>query len=230
MHNENCSICHGTGLISYDVPVDDPRFGKLYPCPEIPRIDLPAFSVTGLVPGDLERSWDYIYPAGNIMEAVQKVRATLDRGYGWVYIYGRYGIAKTTLLKIATAEWFNRHGSGCRYVNMADMMDDLRSSYDEEKGQTEIVNRMDKWEAYHLLALDEMDKGNITPFVEERRFAILNKRYERALYKDSITLMASNSPPETLGSYLFSRIRDNRFEIVQLNGDDVRASLDWTDI
>ena len=27
------SICSGLGVISYDVPVDDPNFGKLFRCP-----------------------------------------------------------------------------------------------------------------------------------------------------------------------------------------------------
>lgn len=229
-HPTDCKTCMGSGLIRYNVPMDDPRFGKLYPCPEIPRVDLPAFSESGLIPADLEKSWDFIFDTGNIHDAIEKIQSVLEAGYGWVYIHGRYGIAKTTLLKIAVADWFKRHGGGCKYVNMADMIDDLRASYDEEKSQGEIVRRMEKWTGVHLLALDEMDKGTVTQFVEERRFTILNKRYEKALYKQSITLMVSNSPPENLGQYLYSRIRDNRFHIVHLNGEDVRSGLDWTDI
>lgn len=30
---EVCAVCNGTGLINYNVRWDDPRFGKLYPCP-----------------------------------------------------------------------------------------------------------------------------------------------------------------------------------------------------
>lgn len=29
----DCGICHDKGLIKYDVETDDPRFGKIYPCP-----------------------------------------------------------------------------------------------------------------------------------------------------------------------------------------------------
>ena len=230
IHDKDCPICGGLTWIRFNVEKGDPRFGKAFPCPKIPRTALPEFAQSGLLPDDLERTWDFIIDTGNIMSAVNAIKEVLNRGYGWVYIHGEYGVAKTTLLKIAIAEWFNRHGSGCRYVNMADLIDDLRSSYDEERSQSEIVKRMNKWSDVHLLAIDEMDKGSLTEFVKERRFAILNKRYEKAVYKQSITLMVSNSPPEELGSYLFSRIRDNRFDVVHLNGEDARAAQDWTDI
>jgi hypothetical protein len=29
-----CPACEGKGVVSYDVPIDDPRFGKLFRCPE----------------------------------------------------------------------------------------------------------------------------------------------------------------------------------------------------
>jgi hypothetical protein len=28
-----CPVCGGYGVVSYDVPLEDPRFGKAYPCP-----------------------------------------------------------------------------------------------------------------------------------------------------------------------------------------------------
>ncbi len=28
----NCPHCHGIGYVRYDVPVGDPRFGRLEPC------------------------------------------------------------------------------------------------------------------------------------------------------------------------------------------------------
>lgn len=226
----DCEVCSGTGWIYYDVPMNDPRFGKIYPCACVGRDTLPAFKESGLRKEDLDRKWGDLYDLGNTMEAVDVVKNVLEKGYGWVYIWGEYGLAKTVILKTAIAQWFNDHGMGCAYVNMSQLMDHVRASYDQDQSQQEVINRLSYWGRLHLLAIDEMDKVKKTEFVKDKQFTILNERYERAIYKKSITLMASNSPPSHLGGYIHSRIRDNRFEIVELDGADARTGMDWTDI
>ena len=31
---DTCPVCDGFGAITYDVPLEDPRFGKSFPCPK----------------------------------------------------------------------------------------------------------------------------------------------------------------------------------------------------
>jgi len=63
--------------------------------------------------------------------------------------------------------------------------------------------------------------------MEETKFTILNRRYEMSVYKQAVTIMASNSPPGDLGSYLSSRIQDSRHAVINLSVPDLRPAQQW---
>lgn len=54
---------------------------------------------------------------------------------------------------------------------------------------------------------------------------MLDRRYESALNKKTITIMAANTDPKSLDGYLFDRIRDKRFVIVKLTGTSARPII-----
>jgi len=223
----DCKICGGSGQVRYDHPVHHPEFGKLSPCPEIPREKLPAFDQTGLEKADYDLGWSKVLDLGNTVEGVNAVKEVLDRGYGWVFLTGSHGLAKTLILKVASAVMFRRVGSGVVYSNLAGVVDDLRAQYDDDKGQTAFAERMRYWQEIPFLALDELDKGGQTPFVTDRRFDLLNARCDLATYKKGITLMAANQSADWFGPYIMDRLRDGRFKTVELKGPSARPSMDW---
>ncbi len=109
--------------------------------------------------------------------------------------------------------------------------DDIRLAFDErENKQTELVRRMQWWISRDVLALDEIDKTNSTDWAKERMFQLIDVRYQRAIRREAITIIAANyESPDEISAYLRSRIEDNRFVenglVVYLNGPDGRKAV-----
>ncbi len=159
-------------------------------------------------------------------QAARAVIDTLSRGSGWVYLWGPPGLGKTLVLKIAVAEMLRRHKAAA-YTRMAELIDHLRSAFDARDPSEEAQRRLDWWAGLPLLAIDEFDRVRNTEYSNERRFLLLDRRYEQALNGKSITIMAANADPATLEPYLYDRIRDGRFTVVKLEGDSARPGSEW---
>ncbi len=224
----DCPECAGTGWVRYDAPIGHELFGKVFPCPNA-ALDHPYYDRFGL--GARERlclTWESIWDSGNALAGVGAVRAALARGAGLVYLYGDNGKAKTLMLKAAVAETLRAKKGGASYVNMADLLDDLRACYDEPNPGKALSERVSYWASIPVLALDEFDFIRSTEFAAERQFILLDRRYEAAMQgENSVTLMASNGAPDQLPRRLYDRIRDGRNQIVHLEGESLRPGLSW---
>ncbi len=224
-----CPTCGGTGLVRHELELQHPEFGKLCPCPEIPKRKLPDFDKTGLDQMDYDLGWNKVFKLGDTSLGIDAVKEVLERGYGCVFLYGSHGLAKTLILKVATSVMFRRAGSGVAYRNMTGVLDDLRSQYDNDRGQQAFAERMRYWQEIPFLALDELDKCGSKDFAIEKRFELLDGRYNLAVYKKGITLIAANAKIETFGPYLADRFRDGRNIIVELGGPSARPSMSYLD-
>jgi len=220
-----CPVCGGLGLVRYDAPLDDFRFGRLFPCPNLPEERLHQEGRYGLF-WDEQRnlSWESVLPTNKVEPALEAVRRAVERGGGWVYLWGGYGTAKTLILKTAVAEAL-RADKEAVYARMVDLLDELRAAYDEDKASRALVERIHYYTALPLLALDEIDRVKETEWARERIFQIIDRRYTSAELGRGATLLASNSSPEALDGYLCSRVRDGRFEVVEMQGADLRPGL-----
>jgi len=224
MCQPDCYICAGLGWYRKDLPRDHPEFGKLFQCPNI-NVSKAMGDKSGLT--EAERLWDWkkVWDVGDAKKAQDAVVEVLKQGHGWVYIWGGYGVAKTLLLKVAVARWMKRGAKGA-YVRMASIIDNLREAYELENVSAEA--RLNFWSDIPLLCIDEFDRMRETPYAEERRFVLMDKRYEEATRMQSITIMASNVNPDGLGSgYLADRIEDGRFKVVYVGGASVRPQMLW---
>lgn len=221
----DCEICGGSGLVRYDVPTDDYRFGKLDACPNLPTKAIEGRYGLSIEEQDL--LWSAIaHTDRSVTQAVNIVGQVLDRGYGWVYLWGGYGTAKTMILKTAIAEVLRHERHGV-YVRMVDLLDDLRKAYDAEDSMTELVARVNYWTGIPYLAIDEIDRIKQTDWARERVFQIMDRRYSWAEVSRSATLIASNASPNELDPYLESRVRDGRFAVVQMTGPDYRPAMEY---
>src|SRR5215216_7180476 len=76
----DCSVCGGVGYIRYDVPFGDHRFGKLYPCPNIP----PESSLHhnhGLTASEIRSlDWSSLVGRENVQDGIAAVSRVLERG------------------------------------------------------------------------------------------------------------------------------------------------------
>lgn len=235
----DCPTCGGVGYVRFEVPIDHPKFGKLERCPtalsraiersvkagEIdPRLGLSSEEVRDL-------SWNMVRGGINQADhAGQVTQQAYKQGYGLVFLYGGYGQGKSLVLKIVTATALNE-GRRAAYANLAGVLDDIRSAYDErENKMTELVRRMEWWSSLDVLAIDELDKVGATDWAQERIFQLLDARYQRAVRQKALTVIAANYQKlDELSGYLRSRIEDNRFtaegSVVYLKGPDGRKSM-----
>ena len=234
-----CPECSGVGYVRSDVPVGHPKFGKVERCPNArlhthvkslqageidPRVGLTADELRDL-------NWDLVKKGVNQADqACEVTRRSYVSGYGVVFMYGGYGQGKSLVLKIAVATALNA-GKRAAYANLAGVLDDIRTAYDErENKMTELVRRMEWWTSLDVLAIDELDKVGQTEWARERIFQLLDARYQRAVRQEALTVIAANyQSTDEFSGYLKSRIEDNRFVangyVVHLKGTDGRKSM-----
>jgi hypothetical protein len=113
--------------------------------------------------------WNCVIPGiSDGHKAMQFVKPATERGYGMGIMLGKWGQAKTLLMKIAVAN-FIRQGKRAHYVKLTTMMDDIRTAYDErENKMTALVTKIREWQNLDLLCLDEIDKDTGTDWAETR--------------------------------------------------------------
>lgn len=223
----DCPICGGAGYISNGVAdIYSPEFGKTTLCPNADLFRLPGAAYYGLEPEQIKKlDWHKVKYIGAAHEAMKRVRETLDRGYGWVFLWGDVGNAKTLLLQVAVAESL-RARKTANYTRMEEIMDDLRGAYDTSNPSQESEKRLEHWCQVPILAIDEVSRINDTSFASSRKFLIFDRRYQDAIrQKPSVTLFASNEPPTRFEPYFRDRIEDGRFTIVRLTGPSARSGM-----
>lgn len=221
-----CDICGGGGWVRYDLPFGHPQFGKLQPCPNMDiDIDLPEKTrMCGI--SKAERLWDWSVirhlEGSNAVEVASLVSKVIDRGFGWFYLWGEYGTAKTLILQIATAISL-RNGKEASYIRMAEILKHLQGGFDAG----DYSSRLQHWETVPVLCIDEFERVNETGWADVERFVLMDNRYVNACRRESITIMAGNKNPSTFDGYLWDRIQDNRFVVMQMTGDSARPGMEW---
>lgn len=220
----DCEICGGIGWVRFDRPIDDPLFGRMAICPNRSSDALGRDS--GLDARELALKWAAVADLNNALAAVRAVKATLARGRGWVCLWGPTGLGKTLILQVAVAETI-RAQRPARYTRMVDVIDNLRQAFDAENTRGEETRRMESWAGLSILAIDEVDRLRSSDYSEEKKFALLDRRYQAAVRGNSITLLTSNSDPRGWDDYLSSRIFDGRFAVIRMTGQDARPLADW---
>ena len=233
-----CQHCHDKGVIRDPfLPITDPNFGKVFPCPHCTPTKRSAgqqhlAARSGLVQGALGLTLDNIYERGDGSTLMlSEVRRMIEKPYGMLTLYGGPGNGKTLALQVAV-NGFIMQGMTARYYRMADLLDELRSGFDDHAKLDESdlyadINRC------QLLAIDEFDKPRLTPYAQEVIFRLLDDRYlcGRPGMTDERrhTVLAMNIHPETLPAYLVSRLRwgindPDGFRIVYNTDSDARES------
>lgn len=213
-----CPVCGGLGWYNAGE--------RLTLCPNVDPLAVYPSTRYGLDDTDRTLEWSAVKKWQNTLDAVKAVKQVLRRGYGWVYLWGPPGLGKTLTLKIAVAEML-RERKQAAYTRMAEILDDLRAAFDARNPSEESQRKLDWWASLPVLCIDEFDRVRATEYAAERRFLLMDRRYEQALREKSVTIMTSNASPETLDGYLYDRVADGRFTIVRLAGDSFRPGGEW---
>ena len=151
------AICGGLGMVRYDVPVGDPRWGKMFRCPNFPverdterQSRLRELSNLGALSD--KRFEDFLVnlpgytPAerDSLSHALDRAQEFADNPAGkWLLLEGTYGSGKTHLAA-AIGNARLTHGEFVLFVTTPDLLDHLRVSYtdDAEAGYDETFERI----------------------------------------------------------------------------------------
>lgn len=137
----------------------------------------------------------------------------------WFFtLAGPYGTGKTRLLSCIVnagraASWPSV------YMTTAALLDHLRSAY-APKSEIGFDALWERIVTARILAIDELDRWNPTPWAQEKFFQLIDERYRNGT--DRLTVFATNSSPDDLPGYVTSRMFDRRCRVYELTGADVR--------
>lgn len=135
-------------------------------------------------------------------EVLDCARLQVSRNRGFIIMSGEKGTGKSHL-----ASAIIKASSFGKFITEADLIGDLRKTYETHKGQEELV---EKYRKTKVLVLDEIDLGAFDPKTEKGKdiqpflYRILADRYD----KDKLTVITSNEDLNTILEVLGERIRD----------------------
>jgi len=92
-----CHICGGTGYVYRASDLGDPNYGRLFPCLACSRDDVlgDLLRSAGLESGYIPPSLEEITPMSDAQRvAIAALTTTLQRGWGFVYLWGKWGNGK----------------------------------------------------------------------------------------------------------------------------------------
>jgi len=179
------------GYIRYDVPMDDPRFGRLESC-----VCRSAEIVEGVRQrlfelSRLERlshlTFDNFEARGNknatsitqqdidALEAAREAaNAFATNPHDWLLLEGGYGCGKTHLAA-AIANFAVSRGTPTLFITVPDLLDSLRFAFSDPEITFEA--RFEEVRNADLLVLDDFGTQNATAWAREKLFQIMNYRY-----------------------------------------------------
>jgi DNA replication protein DnaC len=212
---EPCPLCGGLGFVREEVPVDDPRFGKLFPCRcrlsglEQQRVE--RLRATSNLQHLARMTFERFKPEGyglppdkaaNLRLAYDSARQYAEHPQGWLVLLGGYGCGKTHLAAAIANQALER-GQAVLFMPVPDLLDYLRATY-APNSPVRYDERFDEVRSVPLLILDDLGTQSSTPWAQEKLFQILNSRYTARLP----TVITSNQRLDEIDLRIRSRLVD----------------------
>jgi DNA replication protein DnaC len=209
-------ICEGMGVVRYDVPVGDPRFGKLFRCPNnhieadterqerLRRIsNLDAYQDKSFYNFQVDNGALKPSERASLENALNVAARYADDPDGWLLLEGTYGCGKTHLAA-AVGNARLAKGDMVLFITTPDLLDHLRSTFgpSSEAGYDETFDRIRNAQ---MLILDDLGAENSSPWAQEKLFQLLNHRYSRRLP----TVITTNADLDTIDPRIRSRLLDS---------------------
>lgn len=225
----DCPICKDNGWVYLDVPIADPRFGKAHRCPCQQQLDRARRSqwlqqIDGLTPPERELGFKWLVVNEVNRDALEAVEQATVVRRGMVTLTGPLGTGKSTLL-ICAVNAAREANIPSVYATMTDLLDYLRAAYNPERRDLSFDKRWDLLVSAEVLALDELDEFNSTPWAAERFLRLIDERWRNMGTR--LTLLATNASLRRLPPKVASRLNDGRASVWTLGGEDMRRSEAW---
>lgn len=189
----HCPICNDLGFVRLDVPMDDPRFGRLQVCvcrqeaveeaahQRLYRLsNLAAFETcqfdTFRIEGRGSLGDAQVESLRQALSLAEAYARSLD---GWLVLMGGYGCGKTHLAA-AIGNYRTGMGEEPLFVVVPDLLDHLRSTF-SPTSRTTYDRVFDEVRTTPLLVLDDLGTQSATPWAREKLYQIFNYRYNARL-------------------------------------------------
>ncbi|HPP63002.1 MAG TPA: ATP-binding protein [Anaerolineales bacterium] len=229
----NCPHCGGAGYVRYDVPMGDPRFGRLEACVcraadiaegartrlfELSRLDRLSHLTFENFESRGNKNARFMTPQDvHSLEAAKETAENFARSpQGWLLIEGGYGCGKTHLAA-AIANFTVNMGTPTLFITVPDLLDTLRFAYSDP--ETTFEARFEEVRGADLLVLDDFGTQNATGWAQEKLFQIINFRYVNKLP----TVITTNLMLDEIESRIRSRLQDEEFVAhVRITAPDFR--------
>lgn len=132
-------------------------------------------------------------------------------------LWGEPGTGKTHLAMAVMHTLIQEKDEPCMFATVPELLDEIRSGF--QKGNNEDL--FDLVKNVDTLMLDDLGTENLTEWVEERLFLLINHRY----INDLPTIITTNLRPGVLKDHLDYRVFSRLAEMcafVNTKGDDYR--------
>jgi len=192
---EVCQTCVGKRWVGFNVPVEDPRFGKVVPCPvcvEGTRANIDWFKIEGK---------NLRTETKQYRRAVRLARAMAQTPSGWLVIQGDVGTGKTTLARAILSHW---RGKLTEPQTSEELLIEWRSHIKEEDFEDQFIRRCEATAA----VLDDLGAERITDWTGPRLSTYLNWRWARRLP----TVITTNCDEHMLAAHVDERVADRVFD------------------
>lgn len=217
-----CDHCSGQKYVRYDVPVNDLRFGRIYPCPKCNRDGI--ILASGLNPEERKISLKTLITTGRPGAAAMVKAANqfiVGNFLGFLSIYGDLGNGKTTTMKAIVNACIER-GIEARYMTMTEVMAYAREAFESQQAGDTDYGRIGRLATTRVLCIDELDKARITEYAREVQTHLFDVRYRRA--HELGTVVAWNGDTSTIPlPWVMSRLSE--FPMIENNDRDIRPAL-----
>ena len=214
LHENRCPKCDGARMVAVRVREGEPAVPM--PCDCMP-IDERA-QRAGIPHRFLGAALDGMRARNGNQGALTFAREWDGRRS--VVLYGKYGTGKSHLACALLMNLLDR-GEACRFVAVADLMDDLKARFGGEGEQSEAY--FDRISREHVLVLDDVGAEQNTAWTCERIASLIDKRYRSGAATIVTTNLTHREIAERYGRRLADRL--NEWAWVELAGGSVRREM-----